>query len=355
MVALASFAGILAFLLTLLHQMSVIDGRTRELAASAETGGIVATCISALSVTARERTKYAGLGSEHYRQRFQSSVDELDSLYRRLNDRGLSSHIKTGEEWKILSGKMESYLQAARMQEVRPKGNGKGGRFPLDPTVNENLKVWEQELRDGFFLLQDTMRIDRFAKLSLLSTSIEAARDKVGYTLLLLVVMIGYVAAVLKWKILGPLQKLEKGTLELGAGNLGYQVSVPVENEIGRLARVFNNMSVQLQDQQASDGRLKRLEAINQIVRSVNHEINNPLMIISANAEFLAATLEGAPEGVRSKLASIMGEVQRIHTVTQRLKDIREPVTKNYIDDKEQMIDILRSSGVWDRNWVDKK
>ncbi len=350
-VALAAFIGILAFLLAVLHQMNTIDSQTRELGATAESGDLLATTISALSVTARERTKYSALGTEHHFRRFQISVEELDARWRQINTAGISGNLQSTESWLALQDKMSQYLILSRSSQAAGSGSRGGRQFRMDGSINDRLKVWEQEIREGFFALQDGMRTDRTAKLALLSASIEAAGSKVGYTLLLLVVMLAYVGVVLKWKILGPLKTLEKGAVELGTGNLGYQAFVPVENEIGRLASVFNKMSLQLQDHHASDGRLKRLEAINQIVRSVNHEINNPLMIISANAEFLAATLEGASDGVKSKLSSIMDEVQRIHTVTQRLKEIREPVTENYIDEKDQMIDIVRSSGIWERTW----
>ena len=96
---------------------------------------------------------------------------------------------------------------------------------------------------------------------------------------------------------------------------------------------------------------LKRLEAIEKIVRSVNHEINNPLIIISGNAEYLLAVLDGADDSLRSKLDSIIAEVRRIFLVTQRLKEIREPITQDYIGAKDQMIDLARASQVRPRDF----
>jgi nitrogen fixation/metabolism regulation signal transduction histidine kinase len=163
--------------------------------------------------------------------------------------------------------------------------------------------------------------------------------------------MVGYVAVILKWKILDPMGKLKQGAMEIGKGQLGYQVNVVSRNEMGELAEVFNHMSLQLDQKRNAEVRLKRLEAIEQIVRSVNHEINNPLMIISGNAEYLLAVLENADEGLRTKLDSIIAEVRRIFLVTQRLKEIKEPVTQDYIGAKDQMIDLARASQIRPRDF----
>ncbi|MBW8889220.1 MAG: HAMP domain-containing protein [Fibrobacteres bacterium] len=216
----------------------------------------------------------------------------------------------------------------------------------LDSATNETFKNYEQVLREGLSAAQELMRGERKDKLLSLRNSLGRAKDRLIYSLLLLLAIVGYVAVILKWKILDPMGKLKQGAMEIGKGSLGYQVNVTSRNEMGELAEVFNHMSLQLDQKRNAEVRLRRLEAIEQIVRSVNHEINNPLMIISGNAEFLLAVLENADDNLRSKLDSIIAEVRRIFLVTQRLKEIREPITQDYIGDKDQMIDLARASQV---------
>jgi nitrogen fixation/metabolism regulation signal transduction histidine kinase len=216
----------------------------------------------------------------------------------------------------------------------------------MDSATNETFKNYELVLREGLSAVQEVMRAERKDKLQSLRNSVGRAKDRLIYSLLLLLAMVGYVAVILKWKILDPMGKLKQGAMEIGKGSLGYQVNVTSRNEMGELAEVFNHMSLQLDQKRNAEVRLRRLEAIEQIVRSVNHEINNPLMIISGNAEFLLAVLENGDESVRSKLDSIIAEVHRIFLVTQRLKEIREPITQDYIGDKDQMIDLARASQV---------
>jgi nitrogen fixation/metabolism regulation signal transduction histidine kinase len=247
---------------------------------------------------------------------------------------------------------------AARAKSKRKPGGMTPGAGPdapkqieLDSATNETFKAYEQTLREGLYMAQETMRAERKDKLHSLRNSVGRAKDRLIYSLLLLLVMVGYVAVILKWKILDPMKSLKQGAVEIGMGHLGYQVKVNSRNEIGDLAEVFNAMSVQLDQKRNAEMRLKRLEAIEQIVRSVNHEINNPLMIISGNAEYLLAIMEHADEGLKSKLNSIVGEVRRIFLVTQRLKEIKEPVTEDYIGTQDQMIDLLRSSQIRQRDY----
>lgn len=219
-------------------------------------------------------------------------------------------------------------------------------QIELDSATNETFKNYELVLREGLSAVQEIMRGERKDKLQSLRNSVGRAKDRLIYSLLLLLAMVGYVAVILKWKILDPMGKLKQGAMEIGKGSLGYQVNVTSRNEMGELAEVFNHMSLQLDQKRNAEVRLRRLEAIEQIVRSVNHEINNPLMIISGNAEYLLAVLENADENLRAKLDSIIAEVRRIFLVTQRLKEIREPITQDYIGDKDQMIDLARASQV---------
>jgi hypothetical protein len=224
-------------------------------------------------------------------------------------------------------------------------------QIELDSSTNETFKAYELTLREGLYMAQETMRGERKDKLNSLRNSVGRAKDRLIYSLLLLLVMVGYVAVILKWKILDPMKSLKQGAVEIGMGHLGFQVKVNSKNEIGDLAEVFNAMSVQLDEKRNAEMRLKRLEAIEQIVRSVNHEINNPLMIISGNAEYLLAVMEHGDEGLKSKLNSIVSEVRRIFMVTQRLKEIKEPVTEDYIGTQDQMIDLLRSSQIRQRGF----
>jgi HAMP domain/His Kinase A (phospho-acceptor) domain len=446
-VVLGVFMGILFLLMLFFHEMTGILVKTRQLAESAEINDYVASWLTNLSSSARERTKLMSLGNESYLRTFQVTLNEVNDLYREIESIGpdtaaastrqlrglhdkhleymqrldafakdqtirmLSSHTQasaapspapleipavsasahaSGKHVRAAWGK--SAVRISRHSPVRSAGPASRGvpgaasrkslrgakplaraaqspkrksaplpspaparlevtkQIELDSATNENFKAYESALREGLFLAQETMRSERNDKLNSLRNSVGRAKDRLIYSLLLLLAMVGYVAVILKWKILDPMKSLKQGALEIGRGSLGYQVNVASRNEIGELAEVFNSMSIKLDEKRNAEMRLRRLEAIEQIVRSVNHEINNPLMIISGNAEYLLAVMERADEGLKTKLYAIVGEVRRIFLVTQRLKEIKEPVTEDYIGTQDQMIDLLRSSQIRPRD-----
>lgn len=437
-VVVSVFVGILFLLMLFFHEMTGILIKTRQLAESAEINDYVVSWLANLSASARERTKLMSLGNESYLRTFQVTLNEVNDVYREIENIGPDSsalstrqlhtlHDKHLEYMELLDGfakdqtirMLSSNAQAAAQpvpepraipvrKKARPvpetravpgrfgrtgagktaakmaaKGPGKAAKtagrsaanalasqrppkaarrlsaplpsaaapevakqIELDSATNETFKEYEQTLREGLYQSQETMRAERKDKLNSLRNSVGRAKDRLIYSLLLLLVMVGYVAVILKWKILDPMKSLKQGALEIGKGSLGYQVKVSSRNEIGELADVFNRMSVQLDEKRSAEMRLRRLEAIEQIVRSVNHEINNPLMIISGNAEYLLAVFENGDEGLKTKLNAIVSEVRRIFMVTQRLKEIKEPVTEDYIGTQDQMIDLLRSSQI---------
>lgn len=92
-------------------------------------------------------------------------------------------------------------------------------------------------------------------------------------------------------------------------------------------------------DSQDSD----RLAAIIETAVAVNHEINNPLVPILGNAQFLLQDESLVDEDVRKRLRSIVHNALRIRDITQKLADIRHPVTKEYLRGT-RMLDIQASS-----------
>lgn len=386
-VVLGVFLGILFLLMLFFHEMKGILVKTRQLAESAEVNDHVSAWLNSLSSSARLRTKLMSLGQSTDLEHLAISLKEASKNYHQIRlinpDPGAAStqeltdlnqshleYIQLLDNFIAEQNESKKVLKVIPLKRVftqkksRSKSHSKHAaarpksKFPdqtkqinLDTATNETFKAYEQKLKEGLFQSQEFIRYERADKLMSLKNSVGRAKDRLIYSLLLLLAMVGYVAVVLKWKILDPMKILKSGVVEIGKGNLGVQVEIKSRNEIGELAEVFNQMSKQLDEKRNAEDRLKRLEAIEQIVRSVNHEINNPLMIISGNAEYLLAVFDQADEGTKTKLNTIVSEVRRIFIVTQRLKEIKEPITENYIGTQDKMIDLLRSSQIRERDF----
>jgi len=140
----------------------------------------------------------------------------------------------------------------------------------------------------------------------------ESSRRMIAYTgcALLLIALLSWFFI---WQVVGrPVKALERGTERLAAGDLGYQIEVHSNDEIGELASSFNGMSRQLQGEHTENvawthtleqrveqktRELKRahehalhtekMASIGKMAAVLAHEINNPLSGILTYAKLL--------------------------------------------------------------------
>jgi signal transduction histidine kinase len=144
--------------------------------------------------------------------------------------------------------------------------------------------------------------------------------------------------------ITNSLRRLKESASLIGKGNFTFDPLGYPMDEIGDLATAFHEMAVDLKKTQEELVKSKRLAAIGEVVASVNHEINNPLMIISGNAQFLELSMKDFPEEMKERVRVILEETERISNVTKKLREIRNPVAEDYTASGEQMINLDRSS-----------
>jgi len=119
-------------------------------------------------------------------------------------------------------------------------------------------------------------------------------------------------------------------------------VAMPLPNTFGQTASV-----ILIADDVTEEARLEselvkaeKLATIGQMVITIDHEINNPLSIISTSAQTLLMLNEGFDEKTQAKLMRIEDQVKRIAEVTQRLRRLDAIATNEYIRGGEEMIDV---------------
>jgi HAMP domain-containing protein len=144
--------------------------------------------------------------------------------------------------------------------------------------------------------------------------------------------------------ITNALRRLKESASTIAKGNFNIEPSGYPNDEIGDLANAFFEMSIDLKNTQEELIKSKRLAAIGEIVASVNHEINNPLMIISGNAQFLEMIMENYPPEMKERVQTILEETERISKVTRKLREIKNPVVEDYTSSGEQMINLDKSA-----------
>ncbi len=95
-------------------------------------------------------------------------------------------------------------------------------------------------------------------------------------------------AGILARTISRPVRELTEATQLLASGDLGHQVPVRTDDEIGQLANSFNRMSADL----AHSNHLRR-----QMTADIAHDLRTPLSVILGYSEALAdGKLPGSPE-----------------------------------------------------------
>jgi DNA-binding response OmpR family regulator len=93
----------------------------------------------------------------------------------------------------------------------------------------------------------------------------------------------------------------------------------------------------ELQSAQSQTVKTEKLAAIQATVASINHEINNPLCAISLDVQMLQLELSDTDDRILNKLRRIEENVKRIHTVTQRLAELKDPSSKEYLPGQEML------------------
>lgn len=156
-------------------------------------------------------------------------------------------------------------------------------------------------------------------------------------------------------KMLKPVKELIKGVQKVSGGDYSERVNIKSSDEIGELAKEFNNMASNLcerdsllKKQSEELIRAERLAAIGKMASIITHEIRNPLNAIALNTEMLEEEiLNLKTEGVDklTPLTNAIGkEVERVCCVTENYLSLSRLPSPNLqkCEINELIEDILR-------------
>jgi len=178
----------------------------------------------------------------------------------------------------------------------------------------------------------------------------ESSHRMIAYTGVALL-LIALVSWIVVWQVVRkPVKVLERGTQRLARGELGYQIEVRSNDEIGELADSFNSMSLQLRAAhsenlawtrtleervQQKTRELKRahehalqtekMASIGKMAAVLAHEINNPLSGILTYAKLLRKWTDREDGGaarrqeIRDSLDLIASESRRCGDLVKNL------------------------------------
>jgi two-component system NtrC family sensor kinase len=159
--------------------------------------------------------------------------------------------------------------------------------------------------------------------------------------------MVAVLSWLFVWRVVGkPIKALENGTEHLAQGELGYQIDVRSQDEVGDLAHSFNGMSLQLRAaneeivtwaktledrvvqkttelRRAHDHMLQveKMASIGKMAAVVAHEVNNPLSGILTYAKLLRKWV-GSGQAAREKREEAMQCLDLIAAESRRCGEL---------------------------------
>jgi signal transduction histidine kinase len=114
-----------------------------------------------------------------------------------------------------------------------------------------------------------------------------------------------------------PIRALERHTRRVAAGDLDARIAVTTDDELGQLARAFNDMTAEVKQQREQLVKAEKDAAWREMARQVAHDIKNPLTPIQLWIDLLArAKQERSPE-----LDSIFART--VDTVRRQVEHLR--------------------------------
>jgi signal transduction histidine kinase len=257
------------------------------------------------------------------------------SLVVELSLEELSRHIAAGgrEGDRIFLLDREGRLLLDGEPEHERRREAPAAWWPQQPGARQAGSVRFQE--DGRVWLAAFSPVPELGWMAVVSRPREAALAPLNSLLgaasgVLALAVLGVLALapLLARALARPIAQLAEGAKQLAQGNLGHRLSLRRDDELGELARGFNEMAQQLQATQAQLIFADRLATMGRTVAGVAHEINNPLSYVLGNLSYLQEELsrprEALPEKERQALREAAREAgegaERVRFITQDLK-----------------------------------
>lgn len=154
----------------------------------------------------------------------------------------------------------------------------------------------------------------------------------------LLVVISLIIAAVLATRLMRPLQLISKASEDIANGREVLDLPVDSRDEIGELARSFDEMRSQLEDKEreliVSQGRVhhvNKMASLGEMASGMAHEINSPIQAISLVAQRVQRQLkkEISADDINNSMDKICNNVKKISEIIDSLRK----VSRNSTDD----------------------
>ncbi|MCI0691079.1 ATP-binding protein [candidate division KSB1 bacterium] len=148
---------------------------------------------------------------------------------------------------------------------------------------------------------------------------------------------------LVKGLVLKPVGQIVKATKHVATGDLNYAIKLAKNDEIGDLAKSFNDMTRQLAETQRQLYQSEKLASVGRLAAGVAHEINNPLTGVLTYSSYLLKRANGNAE-IKDDLEVIVRETKRCREIVKGLLDFarQSPPEKHRVDLNEIILQATR-------------
>lgn len=122
-----------------------------------------------------------------------------------------------------------------------------------------------------------------------------------------------------------PVKELIRATQAVATGDLTYKIEMSNNDELGDLARSFNDMTERVYRAQQHLYRSDKLASMGRLAAGVAHEINNPLTGVLTYSSFQLKRVQD--EELKKDLEVIVRETKRCRDIVKGLLDFARPVS----------------------------
>ena len=216
---------------------------------------------------------------------------------------------------------MEFQLTLELMKTIILSYENKIGKKTVGNGPNLSDEAREQEIKGlAFHLMELLQKAEVIQKASLKSRSLETSRVinqvKNGTIILMLIAFV--VALFVPWAlyiyIKKPIRYLQKGTEAIGGGDFDHQIPVITKDELGDLAKSFNNMAKSL----------KELDTLkSDFIAVASHELKTPLAAMLEASRLLREPGIGELNDRQAKLLDVLNtSMERFKGLIEELLDL---------------------------------
>ena len=204
----------------------------------------------------------------------------------------------------------------------------------IEAKVEQGVKEFKNQAGASFLGAYARVGIGRLAVLTQLpkNEALRAASDLVYRSFLfgVAILIAAFIASVFFSRLLtAPIRRLRAATAVIGEGRFDVKVDVKSRDEIGDLARSFEDMAKALKQTQAQLVRSEKMAAFGQLGAGITHEVKNPMTGIVGFAQLGQMSLD-EPDKIKEMFELIEKEGKRCSEILVNFLKFARADTKEH-------------------------